>query len=144
MPVNTYECMLILHPNQYARDPAAVSEQITTFVEKRNGKMLVSRLWDERKLAYPINGQRKGTYWLSYFELESAAVAQIERDCQLSNSILRTLILKVDSRIAETLVSHALGKAAEKPSGDVARKTLQEAAVASDSDDDKGEGDDDK
>jgi small subunit ribosomal protein S6 len=30
-------------------------------------KILSSRRWDERRLAYPIKGQNRGTYLLVYF-----------------------------------------------------------------------------
>jgi small subunit ribosomal protein S6 len=101
--------MLILDSNRYSRDQAGVSGQIAKFVKNAGGEILVSRLWEERRLAYPIEGHRKGTYWLSYFKLDSRQVAGIERECQLSESILRALILKVEPRIADALVAHALG-----------------------------------
>lgn len=110
MAVNIYECMLILDSNRFVRDQAAVSGQITKFVEKCGGEMLASRMWEERRLAYPIDGNRKGTYWLSYFKLDSGQVAAIERECQLSESILRVLVIKIDPRIADALVKHALGE----------------------------------
>ena len=47
----------------------ARSAQIPSTVEQFGGKMLASRLWEERRLAYPIKGHRKGTYWLTYFQL---------------------------------------------------------------------------
>lgn len=114
MAVHIYECMLILDSNRYVRDQAGVSGQIAKFVEKCGGEMLASRLWEERRLAYPIDGHRKGAYWLSYFKVDSSQIVTIERDCQLSESILRALVIKIDPRIAETLVKHALGEI-EKP-----------------------------
>jgi len=36
-------------------------------VKSVGGELLASRLWNEQKLAYPINGHRKGAYWLTYF-----------------------------------------------------------------------------
>ena len=77
--------------------------------------MLVSRLWEERRLAYPIKGHRRGTYWLTYFRLESGRLAEVERQCQLNDSILRKLFLKVDPRIVDTLVAHT-----QSPSSPVA------------------------
>ena len=130
MSVQTYECMLILDSNRYARDQAGVSGQITKFVKSAGGEILVSRLWEERRLAYPIEGQRKGTYWLSYFKLDSRQVAGLERECQLSESILRTLILKVEPRIADALVAHARGAgqlARPKPAEPVAAAATAEA-----------------
>ena len=118
MTVNVYEGMYILDSNRYARDSAGVSGQIPEMIQKLGGEMLASRLWEERRLAYPIDGHRKGTYWLTYFKLDSGQLPGLNRQCQLSESILRTLFLKVDPRIADALVSHALagGAAQRKPS----------------------------
>jgi ribosomal protein S6 len=67
-------------------------------VLQRNGAEIIGLTrWDERKLAYPVGRQKRGTYVLSFFCLENgAAVAEIERDGRLSEKILRTLILKAD------------------------------------------------
>ena len=108
MAVNVYEGMFILDSNRYSRDQVGVSGQIPEILQKLGGEILASRLWEERRLAYPIDGHRKGTYWLTYFKLDSGQLTALNRECQLSESILRTLFLKVDPRIADALVSHAL------------------------------------
>lgn len=107
MPVNVYEGMYILDANRFSRDQAGVSGQIPEMIQKLGGEMLASRLWEERRLAYPVDGHRKGTYWLTYFKLDSTKLTDLNRQCQLSDSIVRTLFLKVDPRIADALVSHA-------------------------------------
>jgi small subunit ribosomal protein S6 len=116
--------MYILESNRYARDPAGVSGQIPEMIQKHGGEILASRLWEERRLAYPIDGHRKGAYWLTYFKLDSGQLSNLTRQCQLSESILRTLFLKVDARIADALVSHALAGGAQR------RTTPEPAAVA--------------
>jgi small subunit ribosomal protein S6 len=104
---HVYEGMFILDSNRYSRDTAGVSGQIPEMIQKLGGQMLANRLWEDRRLAYPINGHRKGTYWLTYFRLDSAQLEALNRQCRLSDSIIRTLFLKVDPRIVEVLVSHA-------------------------------------
>ena len=84
-----------------------MSDQIPAMIEKLGGEMLVSRLWEERRLAYPIKGQRKGTYWLTYFRLDSGRLLDLRRQCQITEDILRVLFLKVDPRIVDALVAHA-------------------------------------
>jgi small subunit ribosomal protein S6 len=121
---NVYEGLFIFDSNKYSRDQAGVSGQIAEFVRKCGGEMIVSRLWEERRLAYPINGQRKGIYWLTYFKLDSRHVSTIERECQLSESVMRCLVLKVDPRLVEPLVSHALS-----PTGDPAKARRPETAA---------------
>jgi small subunit ribosomal protein S6 len=112
---NVYEVTLIFDTNKYGRDAANVSGQVASLVEKHGGEVLVSRLWEERRLAYPINGQRKGTYWLAYFKLDSKNLTGLERDFRLSESIMRSLTLKVDPRIADALVSHAASGSITQP-----------------------------
>jgi len=68
--------MFILDSNRFGRDPDGVSGQISELIEKLGGEILVSRLWEERRLAYPIKGQRKGTYWLTYFRLAGGQLAR--------------------------------------------------------------------
>ncbi|MGD9722194.1 MAG: 30S ribosomal protein S6 [Pirellulales bacterium] len=108
MAVNVYEGMYILDSNRYARDAAGVAAQIPDMIQKAGGEILASRLWEERRLAYPVNGHRKGTYWLTYFKLDSRELTALTRQCKLNENFLRTLFLKVDARIADALVSHAL------------------------------------
>jgi small subunit ribosomal protein S6 len=99
--------MFILDSNRYGRDPDGVSGRISEIIQRAGGEMLVSRLWEERRLAYPIKGHRRGTYWLTYFRLDSSRLAEIQRQCRLNESILRKLFLKVDPRIVDALVAHA-------------------------------------
>lgn len=108
MPQNVYEGLYILDPNKYTRDPAGVSNQINEMIKTLGGEVLASRLWEERRLAYPVNGHRRGTYWLTYFRLETNQVTPLNRQCQLNENIIRSLHLRVDPRIVDTLVSHAL------------------------------------
>jgi small subunit ribosomal protein S6 len=107
LAANVYEGMFILDSNRFGRDAETVSGQVPAMIEKLGGEMLVSRLWEERRLAFPIRGQRKGTYWLTYFRLDSSRLGDLRRQCQITEDILRVLFLKVDPRIVDTLVAHA-------------------------------------
>lgn len=108
MPQHVYEGMFILDSNRYARDAAGTVSTIPSTIEQFGGKMLASRLWEERRLAYPIKGQRKGTYWLTYFKLEGGKLDELTRQFHLNEGILRNLLLKIDPRISDAMVQHAL------------------------------------
>lgn len=113
MTVNTYEGMFILDSNRYARDPSAAPQQISTMMGKLGGEILASRLWDDgRKLAYPVEGQKKGTYWLTYFKIDSNQLTELNRECHLNETMLRYLFLKLDPRIAPEMVRVAKGEEA--------------------------------
>jgi len=105
---HVYEGMFILDSNKYSRDPSGVSNQIVEAIEKFGGSILANRLWEDRRLAYPIGQHRKGTYWLTYFKLDSMKLAEVNRDFKLNDNIVRSLVLKVDPRLVDVLVQHAL------------------------------------
>jgi small subunit ribosomal protein S6 len=97
--------------NRYARDPGGCAAAIQDAITAVGGEILVSRLWAEQKLAYPIKGHQKGTYWLIYFDLDTLKLKEINRTYQLNESLLRWLFTKIDPRLVEALVAHAKGKA---------------------------------
>jgi small subunit ribosomal protein S6 len=103
-----YEGMFILDPGKYGRDPAGLAQQINDLIAQFGGTVLAARLWDERKLAYPIKGHKKGVYWLTYFKMPGGGLTALERQCEITEDIIRKLVLKVDDRIADALVQHAL------------------------------------
>lgn len=107
MAKQVYEAMFIFDSNRFARDPGGVSGAVNSLIQKFGGEILAGRLWEERRLAYPINGQRKGTYWLTYFRLETKQLSEFNRELRLNESVLRSLVLKVDPRIVDALVAHA-------------------------------------
>jgi small subunit ribosomal protein S6 len=102
-----YEGLYILNSELYARSPEEISGQMAAFIEKTGGEVLLSRLWDERRLAYPIQGHKRGTYWLTYFKIDPLKVKELTRQFQITDSILRFLFLKLDPRIVDTVVEHA-------------------------------------
>ncbi|MCE5268494.1 MAG: 30S ribosomal protein S6 [Planctomycetaceae bacterium] len=144
MAANVYEGLFILDANRFGRDPETVSGQVPAMVEKLGGEVLVSRLWEERRLAFPIKGQRKGTYWLTYFRLDAERLGDLRRQCQITDDILRMLFLKVDPRIVDAVVTHAKSAPVaahpdeEKPVAEVAVVTESVEAVEVEAEEDKG------
>lgn len=130
MAATVYEAMFILNANAYARNPGGVGEMIEKLVTDAGGSVLANRLWNEQKLAYAVKGQRKGVYWLTYFQLESTSMPRFNRACQLQEMILRHLAVRIDPRLVETLVAVAKGER-QMPAPDIDRiPAVRDAAVA--------------
>jgi small subunit ribosomal protein S6 len=134
--VNTYETLIILDSNHYSRDPGGVSKQIEDIVSEAGGKVLVNRMWMEQKLAYPIAGHQKGTYWLTYFEGEGDMLAKLRRAFQLCEPVIREMTLKLEPRLVEPILANARGEApvpsSVSPEGDggEAKKPEKQEATA--------------
>ncbi|MCH2182177.1 MAG: 30S ribosomal protein S6 [Mariniblastus sp.] len=131
MAEKVYECMFIFNANAYAKNPAAAAKAVQDVTETVNGELMASRLWNEQKLAYPINGQRKGVYWLAYVKMESTGVTKFNRACKLTDIMLRHLVVGIDPRLVDTMIAVAKGEAvpgADEPAAE--EKPEQETATA--------------
>jgi len=107
MAANVYECMFLLDTNKVAGDVKAAAQQLHGILERNHAEMLASRPWDERRLTYPVKNHKKGLYYLTYFRSEGKNLINIERDCALSELILRQLMLKIDPKLVETMLTLA-------------------------------------
>jgi small subunit ribosomal protein S6 len=99
--------MVIFDSNRFARERAALPSEIEKMIKADSGEVLVSRLWEERRLAYPIKGQRKGTYWLYYFRGPSSILTSLNRQWGIHDGILRHLVLKVHPHLVDAVIEHA-------------------------------------
>jgi small subunit ribosomal protein S6 len=93
--MNQYEAMFLLGPIGSA-EPEKSLNLCRGVIEHHNGKVIVIKKWDERKLSFEIEGQKRGTYLIAYFTAPGSAITAIERDVKLSEEILRVLITTAD------------------------------------------------
>lgn len=101
---NLYEVMFLIGQST-ASNLAGVLEHINHLVERSEGEVVAMQKWDERRLAYEIDKQKRGLYILAYLKLAGEAVAGFERDCTLSEMITRTLILRAEHMTDEEAVA---------------------------------------
>lgn len=106
MPVETrikpYEGMF-LFPQAALADLAAAVEHVETILARAEAEIIAFSKWDERKLAFDIAGNKRGVYLLVYFRVATSKLAGIERDCNLSERLLRTLIIRADHMTEEQM-----------------------------------------
>ena len=107
MAANVYECMFLLDTNKVAGDHTAAAKHIHGILEKHSAEVLASRPWEERRLAYPVKGHKKGLYFLMYFRTDGKNIDPIERDMQLNETVLRSLVLHVDPKMVDTMLEVA-------------------------------------
>jgi small subunit ribosomal protein S6 len=104
----TYEGMFLLDSSKAAAAWDETVKHVHGILLKHHSEIVASRQWDERRLAYPISGHKKGTYLLTYFRTDGSNLKEIVADCRLSDIILRELVLKVHPKLADHLVNQAM------------------------------------
>ena len=108
MPVSTYEGMFILDSTKVATSWDDSVQHVHDILARHQSEIVATRPWDERRLAYPVDGHKKGTYLLTYFKTEGANLKDIVADFRLSDVVLRELILKVHPKLVDNLVTQAM------------------------------------
>jgi len=91
----TYEAMFLIG-QAAAADLASAIEHIKEILARGQAELIAMRKWDERRLAFEIKKQKRGLYILTYFKAPNTSISHIERDCNLSEKILRVMILRAD------------------------------------------------
>ena len=91
-----YEAMFLVDSAEAASDWEGINKLITSIFERADAEIVSLKKWDERKLAYTIKRQIRGTYILCYFRVDGGKIKDIERDVRLSERIMRVLILKAE------------------------------------------------
>ncbi len=92
--MNIYEGMFVLDDKRANENWDGVTKEVRGLLEKHGARLYNLERWDERRLAYRIKGRSRGVYVLTGFLAPGTAIGPIERDCQLSDTILRVLILR--------------------------------------------------
>ena len=95
-PTRLYEGLFMVSQAAAGSDFAGVVAHIKEVLARAEATVHVLTKWDERRLAYDIKTAKRGTYFLAVFDARSTQVANIERDCNLSETIVRALILRGD------------------------------------------------
>lgn len=97
-----YEAMF-LFDSAAARDWATMEQEVRRLMGRIGADLLACVKFDERKLAYEIKRRKRGTYVLAYMDAAPEKIAEFERDAQLSEVILRVLVLRAENLTAERL-----------------------------------------
>jgi len=93
--INTYEGFF-LFPQAAATDLQAAIDLVQQILNRGNAEVLSFSKWDERRLAYEIKGNKRGIYFLAYFKAPADRIPVMERDCNLSEQMLRFMITRAD------------------------------------------------
>ncbi|MFW5682485.1 MAG: 30S ribosomal protein S6 [Phycisphaeraceae bacterium] len=91
-----YEGLFLLSQQTLSNGLASGIDTIQTMLDRAEANTIALGKWDERKLAYPIEGQKRGTFFLAVFEVDPLQIANIERDCNLSEDVLRVMFLRAE------------------------------------------------
>lgn len=89
-----YELMLVLRPDTADDRAAAIIDRTTRHVVASGGLIVKVAPWGRRRLAYPIDRHREGSYHIVVFESPAEAIAELEHSLQITEEVLRHLVTR--------------------------------------------------
>jgi small subunit ribosomal protein S6 len=91
-----YELMLVLRPDVADDKSQAIVDRTTRGIVAAGGQIIKVAPWGRRRLAYPIDRHREGSYHIILFEAPSDAILELEHTLLITEEVLRHLITRVD------------------------------------------------
>ena len=107
-----YELSILFHPDlEMNLDPAV--EKVKSLIETNKGVITKEELDGKKRLAYEINGQEYAVFYYIDVQLPPEAPAKLESVMNISDEIIRAMLVKTDPRKAR-YEAYKLTRAAEE------------------------------
>lgn len=90
-----YEGMFLFPQSATANLQAAV-DHLKMLLDKSGASIITMKKWDERRLAYEVGGNKRGVYFLVYFNAPTQVISDLERRCNQSEELLRMMVTKAE------------------------------------------------
>ena len=91
-----YEHVFLARQDLAQAQVDALAENATKIIEDNGGKVVKTETWGLRNLAYRMQKNRKAHYVALDFEAPAPVVAELERQTQINEDVIRYMTIKVD------------------------------------------------
>ena len=91
-----YELMLVIRPDVADDKSQALVDRTTRGIVSAGGQIVKVAPWGRRRLAYPIDRHREGSYHIVLFEAPPEAITELEHSLQITEEVLRHLVTRAD------------------------------------------------
>lgn len=92
-PTSTYEATILVKAAAARADYEGTVAAVRQTYESEGAQFIELEKWEERALAYPIDGETSALYLNAYFTAPTSAIEKIERRARLGETVLRQLIV---------------------------------------------------
>ncbi|MFO1002507.1 MAG: 30S ribosomal protein S6 [Planctomycetaceae bacterium] len=106
-----YEGMFLVDSGKFAMDPDGVTNDILAVLKRAGATVVAHRPWQDGKLAYEINGMKKGLHYIVCFTMPGSGMKTLVRQCQLSETIVRQMVINHPQSIFDATVAAISGAA---------------------------------
>ena len=97
--MNQYEVMYVIDPTLEDSARTELINRFSDLVKKNGGEVDRVDEWGKRRLAYAIQYKTEGYYVLMYIKAPAELPREIERNMQISDSVLRYLTVRYEGEL---------------------------------------------
>ena len=101
-----YELTVLIHPDLEA-DLETPLKKVRDIIANAGGKIANEDVWGKKKLAYEINREEFGVYVYMDVELPADAPLKVSNIFNITDEVLRYLLVKVDEKGRTALAEQA-------------------------------------
>ena len=112
--IRHYETMFIVKPTLTEEE---IQNQIATVksnIEKNGGEIVSCDDMGTRTLAYEIQKNKRGYYYVIYFTAPSESITELERNYKVNENIIRFIFIKYENKAEITQWTAMSAEAAKK------------------------------
>jgi small subunit ribosomal protein S6 len=92
-----YEHVFLARQDLAQAQVDALAENATKIIEDNNGRVVKTETWGLRSLAYRIAKNRKAHYVMLEIDAPGTVIAELERQTQINEDVIRYMTVKVDA-----------------------------------------------
>ncbi|WP_321312583.1 30S ribosomal protein S6 [Halarcobacter sp.] len=96
--IKHYETMFILKPTLTEEETKAQIDLVKATIEKNGGEISSCDDMGTRQLAYEIEKNKRGYYFVIYFKGSTEGILEIERNYRINENIMRFIFIKYESK----------------------------------------------
>ena len=97
LPISLYESIFIIRQDVSSADVDKVVEDFEKLINDYKGEVVKKEYWGLRNLAYEIDNNNRGHYFFLGLRAGNDLLAELDRKVKLSESIIRSSLVRVDS-----------------------------------------------
>lgn len=127
--MNAYECMFIADISAGVDAAAPTVQKFVNLIDT-NGEIVEVAEWGKRRFEYPINDKNEGYYTVVTFKAQSDFPTELERLLNIDESVMRSMVVKIDDAVAERVARRAADRAAAAAAAEAEAQAAAEAAPA--------------
>ena len=93
--IREYELVFIISPEVVDEALETAIDGVSQFIAGKGGVISNVERWDKKRLAYPIKHHLEGNYVLTRFKMNPKWSKELEANLQISEEVLRHLLIKL-------------------------------------------------